>query len=176
MHPRPELTPAQHAVLCQLVVGTPRRVIARSLHLGDRAVDARIAEINRYLGTTQRLCLGARAIRSALVDPQNPIDQARRARRAATWSPPTTRQLQIVRLLAEDAPADTVCRELGVSTRTIRRDVFRLASANGARDLIHAGALFEVLGWIRPSAPAPATPEPPEPPEKHRGQNSQTRW
>lgn len=170
MHPRSELTPAQLDVLCQLVVGTPRRVIARSLHLSGRAVDARIAEIKRYFETTQRLCLGARAVRSALVNTRDPIDQAVRERSGASWSPPTNRQCQIVRLLAEGALDDAVCREAGVSTRTIRREISQLASANGAHDLIHAGALFEALGWTRPAIQTTATRQA----KTHRGQNSQT--
>lgn len=150
-YPELVLAPTQVAVLHQMVVGGSHRTIAETLFLSPRTVDKQVAGIKRVLGTSLRTCLGIRAVRYRLVGPHHPIDHARRARHGGMWHPPTVRQLQIIHLLAGDTPIDEACSEVGASARTIRRDLSRVAAINGARNLIHAGALFEALGWT-PSA------------------------
>jgi DNA-binding NarL/FixJ family response regulator len=142
-----DLTPTQLAVLDQLVVGATRQVIAERLHLSERTIDSRVAEIRRLLGVTQRICLGALAVRHWLVDRQAPVSSARARRPGDDWVAPTTRQRRLVRRLAGGATVDVASREMGLSARTLRHDLTRLAAANGAGTPTHAGALYEALDW-----------------------------
>lgn len=144
------LTPAQDDVLHLLVTGGTRHKIARMLHIGVRTVDTRLAELRQLLGTSQRLCLGVRAVRSGWVDPQHPVSTALARRPGNGWTQPSQRQRDLVCLLSEGITVAEAAEKLCVSHRSARGDLVGLTTANGALGLVHTGALSEALNWTRP--------------------------
>lgn len=132
-------------VLRLLVVGATREHVIQALHLSSRAVDAYIAQIKHALRTHRRFCLGVRAVRWGYVDCDDPIIYARRP--GASWVEPTMRQLDVIRPLASGDSVEAAAGRIGMSASTVWRDLTRLATANGAVNMIHAGALFEALEW-----------------------------
>lgn len=147
-HPSARLSSDLRTVLCCLVAGADLRAVSASLHLSPRTVDRRVADLKRLLLAPQPLCLGARAVRLGWVEPAHPICHAVARRRGNPFVPPSTRQSDVVRLLASGVGPAGVAVEIGISPRTVRQEVSRLAAVNGARSLVHAGALFRALGWI----------------------------
>jgi DNA-binding NarL/FixJ family response regulator len=135
-------------VLHWLVAGESRLAIATALHTTPRAVDLRVVLIKHALGTSYKLCLGVRAVRYGLVKPQHPIAHAIAHRTSSAWLRPTVRQHELLGLFADGASVDDVAEKTGMSVRTVRGEISHLAAANGARNGIHAGALFEAHGWV----------------------------
>lgn len=134
-----------------LVVGASRQAVAEKLHLSVRAVDLRLAVIRRVLATSQRFCLGVRAVRHDWVDRHYPISHALARRRGGRWEEPIPRQRDIMWMLAAGESVDGVAEMFGMCVRTVRRDLAQLAAANGAAILVHSGALAEALGWLSDS-------------------------
>src|SRR5690606_17791156 len=110
-------------------------------------VDICTARLKDVLGTSLRLCIGARAVRFRYVDPRRPISCAQALRTGQAWVDPSARQLDILRLLADGGSVEEAAAQVRISARTVRKDLTRLACANGARTYIHAGALFQALAW-----------------------------
>lgn len=142
-----DLTASHVDVLYLLIIGEQRPRIAQDLYLSVRTVDQRVADLKRAVGTPDRFSLGVWAIRRRLIDPSYPINSASARRGGIDWVPPTNRQYEILSLRAGGAPVSEVAKKLGMSASTVRQQLARLATDNGARSAVNAGALFEALGW-----------------------------
>lgn len=143
-------------VLYLLVIGAQRHTIARDLYLSTRTVDQRIADLKQTLGTADRFVLGVAAIRRRWIDPVYPVAHASARREGDDWFEPNPRQYEIIQLRANGATNAEIAEKFGVSAICVRRSLLRLAAANGARNAVNAGALFESLGWVRSRPPNPA--------------------
>lgn len=141
------LSPTHLDALYLLVLGAQRPTIARDLQLTARAVDQRVAEIKRTIGAPDRFGLGVAAIRRRLINPIYPVAHASARRADAEWVPPTRRQYEFLRLRSSGSTVDQVAEKTGMSASSVRQQLARLASRNGASNAISAGALFEALGW-----------------------------
>lgn len=141
------LSPTHLDVLYLLVLGTQRRAIARDLYLSARTVDQRIAEIKHAIGAWDRFGLGVRAIRQRMIDPRYPVAHASARRSDAEWVTPTKQQYEFLRLRSNGCSIDQVAAKTGMSPSSVRQQLARLATSNGAGSAVNAGALFEALGW-----------------------------
>lgn len=141
------LSPTQLDVLYLLVLGAQRPTIAHDLQLGARTVDQRVVEIKRAIGAADRFGLGVCAIRRRLINPVYPVAHASARRADAEWVPPTIRQYEFLRLRSNGSSIDQVATKTGMSASSVRQQLARLATRNGAGNAVSAGALFEALGW-----------------------------
>jgi hypothetical protein len=145
---RQELMPVRAGLLRLLMMGGTRQAYARALHISLRAVDLRIANLKRDLAAPDRLCLGVRAVSQGWIDPQFPLLYAQTRRPGKDWVMPNTRQLDIVRRRGRGAAVEEVAAASRVGGSTVRRELAYLALVNGAGNAVHAGALFQALGWV----------------------------
>jgi len=127
-------------------MGVTHKTAAHRLHISVRSVGTHLAHIRQALAARTAYAMGAYAVRFKHVDPDAVVTRAS-ARTSGRWISPTTRQSTILRLLASGATDQEIAAKIGISETTVRRDVSRLAVANGAPARITAGALFEALGW-----------------------------
>ncbi|MGH3679880.1 MAG: hypothetical protein ACRDT2_06440 [Natronosporangium sp.] len=141
------LSPTDLDVVYLLVLGAQRPTIARDLRLTTRAVDQRVAGIKRIIGAPDRFGLGVAAIRRRLVNPTYPVAHASARRADAEWVLPTKRQYEFLRLRSTGSTVDQVTEKTGMSASSVRQQLARLATRNGASNAVSAGALFEALGW-----------------------------
>lgn len=141
-----ELSAEERLLLAMLAAGATRSQVARRLRVSLRSVDARVASLRHRLVAGTPYLLGVNSVRHHHLAPAQVIEYARR-RIGREWSQPTVRQSRIVGLLAAGATDLEAATAIGTSVTTVRRDLARLAHANGAVTRIGAGALFEALGW-----------------------------
>lgn len=144
---RASLSPTQFDVIYLLVLGEQRPTIARDLGLRVRTVDQRVAEIKLAIGAVDRFGLGVGAIRQRLVNPVYPVAHASARLADAEWVTPTKRQYEFLRLRSNGSTIDQVAAKTGMSASSVRQQLTRLATRNGAGNAVSAGALFEALGW-----------------------------
>lgn len=145
--PRGLLSPTHLDVLYLLVLGAQRPTIAQDLQLSARTVDQRVAEIKRAIGATDRFGLGVGTIRRRLINPIYPVAHASARRADAEWVLPTSRQYEFLRLRSSGSTVEQVAAKTGMSASSVRQQLARLATRNGAGNAVSAGALFEALGW-----------------------------
>jgi DNA-binding NarL/FixJ family response regulator len=129
-----------------LVAGATHEIIARRLHTSLRSTEVRIAALRTALAATTPYMLGVNAVRRGHLEAARIMAYAGR-RIGDAWREPTIRQYEVLRLLASGLADGPAARIIGVSTSTLRRDLNRLATANGATSRVTAGALFEALDW-----------------------------
>jgi DNA-binding NarL/FixJ family response regulator len=129
-----------------LVTGVTHEVIARQLHTSLRSTELHIAALRRALAATTPYTLGVHAVRRGHLEAAKIVAHARR-RIGEGWREPTVRQREVLHLLASGLSDLQAATAIGISASTLRRDLGRLASANGAVSRVNAGALFETLHW-----------------------------
>lgn len=144
----PVLDGRELGVLRLLAMGCPRKVISRDMHIGLRTLDRCLREIKEIFGTHAQGALVVRAIRHRRVSAAYPIGRARARLGGADWVEPNLRQIEAIARIAEGANAVEVGDAIGISATTVRSDVARLATANGAVNLVHLCALAEALRWL----------------------------
>jgi DNA-binding NarL/FixJ family response regulator len=134
-------------VLTLLVFDMTYDQIARELHLSVRGVGSRAAAVKRALEAPTWFVAGMRAV-PEYVDRQRVVSYAISKLALPVWMAPEGRQVRILGLMAVGHDDEQVAAELGISPRTVRRQVSMLMAANGVRTRVAAGALFRALGWV----------------------------
>lgn len=138
------------ALLALLVTDRTQDAIGRRLHVSQRTIEARVARLKVELGATTLYTLGMLAVRHMYVEQRVVLRYAEQhGAPGSAAARPTGHQGAVLHLLATGSTCGQAASRLGLSERTVRRQVKRLAEANGVRELISAGALFEILGWHR---------------------------
>jgi DNA-binding NarL/FixJ family response regulator len=145
----------QVAILWRLLTGATQDTIARELKLSLRTIENDVAELRRKLSARTRYTLGAASVRWGYVAAAAIRELVRERAGIRNWQPPTRRQHVIIIRMSGGRSYAQLAEELGVSVRTVRRDLQQLITANGAVDLVTAGALFEALGWHRDTPQSP---------------------
>ena len=142
-----QLTSRQISVLMRMLSGATQDLIARELKVSVRTIEGEVAQLRRSMSAPTRYTLGAVGVRWGYVASARVLDLVRDRCGFRCWMPPTPRQAVIIKWMNDGHPYEKIAAELEVSSRTVRRDLKQLIIANGAVDLVTAGALFEALGW-----------------------------
>ncbi len=89
--------------------------------------------------------LGVRQLASgvAVLDPQLAV-----AALSAQDTPLTSREVQVLRLVVDGAPAKEIAGRLGLSVGTVRNYLSRILTKTGARTHIDAVRIAQDAGWI----------------------------
>lgn len=116
-------------------------LVGTAHQLDDRAL-ARLQEIRRYLEVLeQRRTRGPTEVR----------------RPSKTAPPLTTREIEVLEMLADGHPARRMATQLGVSERTIHKHLANLYAKLGVHDRLLAVRQAESLGLIKPPVDGDAT-------------------
>jgi DNA-binding CsgD family transcriptional regulator len=116
-------------------------LVGTAEQLDDRAL-ARLQDIRRYLEVLE----------------QHRTREPTEAKPPSTKAPPlTTREIEVLEMLADGHPARRIARQLGVSERTIHKHLSNLYAKLGVHDRLLAVRNAESLGLIRPTTEGGAT-------------------
>jgi DNA-binding NarL/FixJ family response regulator len=134
--PGPEARPTR--ALALLITGLTDDAVARRLAVSRRTVQRAVRDLMDAAGARTRMQLGHRAACVGLPLPDLPSAVEPRHR-------PEPADLRLLALLLADARVDRV---LGVSPRSVEREVRRLMTLAGAKSRVQLGWLATRWGWL----------------------------
>ncbi|MEY9894046.1 DNA-binding NarL/FixJ family response regulator [Catenulispora sp. MAP12-49] len=137
--PGPDARPTR--ALALLITGLTDDAVARRLAVSRRTVQRAVRDLMDAAGARTRMQLGHHAACVGLPIPDLPSAVEPRDQPVQ----PAPADLRLLALLLEDARVDRV---LGVSPRSVEREVRRLMTLAGAKSRVQLGWLATRWGWL----------------------------